>query len=118
MSEVAVLRSEALPIIVSVLILLAAYAGSVFVPVGWMTYLLSVPPLVALTVLSLEKANMICPQCVGVRWHSRRMAFVFLGLGAIWLLTMPLGVKAEFPDWRELFLYWGAAIIVLTSKER
>lgn len=116
-SDIAVLRSEAVPLIASALVLLGLYALSISVEPGWGTFLISVPAFVVAMVTALERANVICPRCVGLRWHFRRVAFVLLGLAAVWLVSMPLGDTPKFPEWHEVFFYWGTAGAFLTTPK-
>ncbi len=96
---------------------LCAYVASVFIPLGWMTYLFSVPPCVVLIITALARVNDMSADMDSAAWNVRRSGLVLTALYAVGQITVPV-LAADWPTWRTVIGLWGFALVWMTSPHQ
>lgn len=82
--------------------------------VGWLTWALSLPPLLVIVLTALARAYDI--KDLSARGFARKMGMILVAASAASLLVSPLlGYSMSFPLWRHVMLYWGFALAWLTT---
>lgn len=99
----------------AVVVLLAVYFGSVFIPPGVVTWLLILPPSLVVAITALARVNDIGPEKIQMRWHVRRLGLIMAGAGAVMLMATPFGETPAYPTWRVVVFVWGVALAWLTT---
>lgn len=99
----------------AVVVVLAAYFGSVFILPGVVTWLLILPPSLVVAITALARVNDIGPEKMQLVWHVRRLGLIMAGAGAVMLMTTPFGEAPSYPTWRAVILVWGLALTWLTT---
>ena len=99
----------------AVIVLLAVYFGSVFIPPGVVTWLLILPPSLVVAITALARVNDIGPEKMQMHWHVRRLGLIMAGAGAVMLMATPFGETPAYPTWRVVVLVWGMALTWLTT---
>lgn len=94
--------------------LLAIHALTKAVPQGWGTWAISLPAHLILIFTVAARVKDI--SATGPRWFARRIGLILVGMGALSLMTAPLvGYSLAFPSWRAVTLYWGFAVVWITT---
>jgi hypothetical protein len=109
------IKEQFLPIIASLVILIGAYTGSLFIPANWFTYLLSLPACVIILITALARLNDIKPAQSSARWHVRRAGLMLAGVAAMSFMTTPWTSPPLFPSWKAVMLMYGLALAWLTT---
>jgi hypothetical protein len=97
----------------AVLMLAVCYICWTYGEVGWLTYLLAVPPLGVLLITVIARVNDLPIHQQSAFWDVRRMALVLLGIFTVAMLGAPL--SGQYPSWRMVFGIWGMAGVMVTS---
>lgn len=103
------------PFALTVVLLLAVYAGSLFVPPGPITYALCVPPCVVILLTAIARVNDIGVECMSWRWDVRRIGMVMAGAGAVMVIGAPFTADGWVVPWRAVVLAWGVAFAWFTT---
>jgi hypothetical protein len=109
-----VARLQIKPFLASVAILFGLYLASLFIPPGWATYAAIVPAALVCALTALARTNDIGVECLGTRWHVRRVGLILAGAGAVMLLATPF-TSMTFPTWRAVIFVWGIALTWITT---
>lgn len=107
-------RFKAIPTTIACLLVLGFYTMITFTSRGWVSWAFSVPPLIIILITAVARIHDIT--AMGNKWFFRRLGFTLSAMGAVTLLVAPLiGYSGAFPSWRTLSLYWGIALVWLTT---
>lgn len=94
--------------------LIAVFLGSVYGPVGWLTYFIAAPPAAVVIITVIARLNDLGVEHQGKFWNVRRVGLVFTGLWAGATFFAPL-VESGFPSWLNCIGLWGVALTLITS---
>ncbi|MBT9158800.1 MAG: hypothetical protein DDT26_00047 [Dehalococcoidia bacterium] len=112
-AELRVLRDSWRQIALTAAALLGVYLLTLTIKPGFLTYVLSLPPLLIIVITALARVNDIRPEQASKRWHVRRAGLVLMGFGSVWL--MGSAFVGDHPEWKDVLLYWGLALTWLTT---
>ena len=108
----------------SLSLVLALYAASYYIPVGWFTYFLTVPALAIIIISAGIRASEMTSDMTSTRWAVKRNGYILTGLFAVGQLVGPIkglmvGELTDWPTWRTVIGVWGFALVWLaTANER
>lgn len=92
--------------------LLVAYALTLFVPVGWGTYIVGLPAYLIILMTCIARANNLDKQ--GRIHDARRFGFAIMTGTILMIILEP--VFGGFPKWPRVYGAWGLAIIWMTTE--
>lgn len=101
----------------AMVVVVCAYLCSVYIPVGWMTYLFSVPPCAVIIITALARVNDLSIDMASTAWNVRRVGLILTALYAVAQITVPLFAE-DWPTWRMVIGLWGFALVWLTSPHQ
>lgn len=98
-------------------VVVAACLLGAFVLPGVVSYLFSLVPLAIVCVTAVARANDIGTDKVEWRWQIRRMGLSIVASASAIAMLGPLAALAAYPTWMTVALYWGFALVWLTTPE-
>lgn len=108
------IRPHVVPALVIASVLIGIYLASVFLAPGLLTYLLTVPALLIISMTALARVNDLGMEQVAKRWQVRRLGLVMAAAGALMLALVP-AFTGEWPSWRQVMFQWGVAFTWITT---
>lgn len=107
-------NSQTFQLVLAACLLLGLHWASTSLERGWLSWWLSLPPLVIIVITALARINDIT--ATGKRWFFRRLGLLLVAGGALSLGVAPLlGYSLGFPSWTNLVLYYGMATTWITT---
>lgn len=95
-------------------IILTLHWFSGYLERGWISWSFALPPLTIIFLTALARMKDIT--ALGKRWFFRRLGFLLAAGGSLVLGAAPImGYAGSFPSWRAVFLFWGVALVWLTT---
>lgn len=108
---------------IALAIVSAIYMCSVVIPIGWATYIITLPALAVIMITSLARVNDLSANLISKTWQLRRIGLILVGTAATTLVLEPWSdilkgialTKADFPSWKEVILRLGFAFVWITT---
>ncbi len=111
------MSQHAIALLLTFIVVVAAYLLGAYVSPGVISYLASLPPLAVICITAIARVNDIGKNKVSKRWQFRRMGLSIVASSSAIALLGPLAALAAFPIWSTVALYWGFALVWLTTPE-
>lgn len=99
------------------LVVLSFYLCSLLVPVGWLTYVLSIPPCFVILVTAIARLNDMNSSNTTKGCNVRRTGMVLSAVFAVGQVVAPAfyGAMEDWPTWRMLTGLYGFALVWMTT---
>lgn len=111
--------SHARGAIFAITLVVLVYLVTIFgPPAGWLTYSLTLFPLVVILLTAIARLNDISNERVGAYWNVRRCGLLLVGLFGANVAIGPFQNVPDFPNWWRVVGIWGFALTWLTSPHQ
>lgn len=108
-------RYQARALALLAVFVVGAFIAATFIPPGFVTSALMIPPCIVLLLTAIARVNDIGPENMGWIWQVRRLGLVLAGSGAVMYMFSPWTQIGGHAPWRAVALAYGVALAWLTT---